>query len=85
MFNESKKHLAANNMGYLEHFIFAAGHGLNCIKSGFLLIIHALIPGILSKTGSDITNALNKHFTNNNEWLELKSKMEKFKNIYRSS
>ena len=81
MFKKSKRHLADNNMGYLEHFVFASGHGLNCIKSGFLLIIHALIPGILSETGSRITNELNKVFADQNEYLSLKTRVEAFKKI----
>lgn len=68
-------------MGYWEHFKFAAGHGFICIKAGVLLIIHALIPGILEKTGSEITNILNKVFTDQNEYLSLKTRVEAFKKI----
>jgi hypothetical protein len=81
---ESKKHLAENNMGYCKHLQFASGHGLRCIKAGLLLILHSIIPALYPRTGSKLVNVLNKSFTNHNEWLELKHKMEIFKNIYKS-
>ena len=42
------------------------------------------MPAFFANTGSDLVNKLNKVFTDQNEWLKLKSKMEKFKNIYTS-
>lgn len=81
---ESKKHLAENNMEYCEHLQFASGHGLRCIKAGLLLIIHSIIPAFFPKAGSKLVNVLNKSFTDHNEWLQLKHKMEVFKSIYSS-
>jgi len=39
---------------------------------------------LFPKTGSILVNQLNKDFTEHNEWLELKYRMEKFNNIYKS-
>lgn len=85
MFKKSIRHLEENNMGYWEHLTFAFSHGVRCIKAGFLLILHSIIPSLFPKTGSKLVNKLNKDFTEHNEWLELKLRMEKFRNVYRSS
>ena len=85
MFKKTIKHLEDNDMTYWEHFRFASSYGVNCIYYGLLLILHSLIPAYFGLAGGKLTNKLNKVFTDQNEWLELKSKMEKFKNIYRSS
>lgn len=84
---ESKEHLLENKMGYWEHLKFASGHGLFCIKAGLLLIAHSIIPACFAKTGSILANHLNKSFTDNNEYLLLKNRVEAFKKIvyhYRS-
>jgi len=81
---KSIEHLDRNNMSYLEHLIFAASHGIRCIKAGVLLILHSIIPALFPSTGSILVNQLNKDFTEHNEWLELKYKMQKFNNIYKS-
>ena len=85
MFKKIKLHLEQNDMTYWEHFRFASGYGIGCIYYGMLLILHSLIPAYFSTAGATLANELNKVFTDQNEWLKLKSKMEKFKNIYRSS
>lgn len=87
MFNKSIGHLKENNMTYGEHFKFACINGLCCIKTGLLLIIHSIIPACFSCAGPDLTNHLNKVFTDNNELLSLKTRVEAFKKIvyhYRS-
>lgn len=84
---ESKDHLQENRMGYWEHFRFASGHGWGCIKAGCLLIIHSIIPAFFPRTGSILVNELNKNFTEHNEYLLLKNRVETFKKIvyhYRS-
>lgn len=82
---KSIEHLDQNNMGYCEHLKFAFFHGIRCIKAGLLLIIHSIIPALFPRTGSLLVNKLNKDFNEHNDWLELKSKMETFKNIYKSN
>lgn len=84
LIKKSIEHLKHNNMSYLEHFKFASSYGIVCIKAGILLIIHSIIPALFTKTGSILVNKLNKHFTERNDWLKLKAKMEIFKNIYKS-
>ena len=84
---KSIEHLRHNDMGYVEHFKFASGHGVECIKAGLLLIIHSIIPAFFEKAGSNLTNKLNKVFTEQNEYLSLKNRVETFKKIvyyYRS-
>ena len=74
-------------MTYWEHFRFAAGYGVVCIYHGLLLILHSLIPAYFDRTGGKLTNKLNKVFTDQNEYLHLKSRVEAFKKIvyhYRS-
>ena len=82
---KSVKHLKENNMGYWEHLRFASSHGIRCIKAGLLLILHSIIPAFFPKAGSILVNQLNKDFTEHNDWLELKNRMEVFKNIYKSN
>ena len=87
MFKKSKIHLQDNSMTYWEHFRFASGYGLICIYYGLLLFLHALIPAYFSMTGSNLANKLNKIFTEQNEYLALKNRVEAFKKIvyyYRS-
>jgi hypothetical protein len=87
MFKKSKQHLRENDMTYWEHFRFASGYGFKCITAGCLLIVHSIIPAYFSKAGATITNLLNKVFTDQNEYLSLKTRVEAFKKIvyyYRS-
>ncbi len=60
---KSVEHLNQNKMNYWQHFIFACGHGVKCIKAGFFLIIHSIIPALFPKTGSNLVKKLNKSFT----------------------
>ena len=76
-----------NDMTYWEHFRFASSYGVNCIYYGLLLIFHSLIPAYFGLAGSKLTNKLNKVFTDQNEYLLLKTRVEAFKKIvyhYRS-
>ena len=87
MLNKSIGHLKQNRMTYWEHFKFAFVNGLVCIKAGISLIIHSIVPAFFDKAGSNLTNELNKVFTEQNEYLHLKNRVEAFKKIvyyYRS-
>ena len=68
-------------MTYWEHFRFASGYDLHCIKAGLTLILHAIIPAFFPCTGANITNKLNKHFHKHKEILHLKNRIEAFKKI----
>lgn len=62
MWKRWKEHLANNSMTYKSHFMFAASHGVRCIKAGVLLIIHALLPCYWRRTGSMLVHELSKDF-----------------------
>ena len=81
MFKNTIKHLEDNDMTYWEHFRFASGYGVTCIYNGLLLILHSIIPAYFGLTGGKLTNKLNKVFTDQNEYLALKSRVETFKKI----
>ena len=82
---KSVEHLKENNMAYIEHMKFASEHGFRCIKAGFLLIIHSIIPAWFPRTGSILVNKLNKSFTDHNDYLQLKARVEAFKKmVYKS-
>ena len=87
MFKKSKQHLRENDMTYWEHFRLDSGYGIGCIYYGMLLILHSLIPAYFSTAGATLANELNKVFTDQNEYLSLKHRVEAFKKIvyyYRS-
>jgi hypothetical protein len=58
-------HLKNNNMTYCKHFVFAVGHGLQCIKAGIYLMVHGFFPCFFQSVGSDLIHELDKSFT---EW-----------------
>jgi hypothetical protein len=63
MIKKSLEHLKQNKMTYIEHLAFAFYHGCGCIKAGFLLIIHSIIPALYPKTGSKLVTKLGRSFT----------------------
>lgn len=63
MIKQSLKHLQDNKMTYWQHFLFAFGHGISCLRAGFCLMCHAIIPAIFPTTGSSLVQDLNKSFT----------------------
>jgi hypothetical protein len=70
MIKKSLKHLKENNMSYIEHFVFAFGHGLRCIKAGTFLIIHSIIPAFFPMSGSKLVFRLSKSFTDHKNFVE---------------
>jgi len=75
--NKSLEHLKENEMGYWQHFKFAAGHGIRCIRAGVLLIIHSIIPAFFPYAGTKLINRLNKYFIDHNEWKQWIKKQKK--------
>lgn len=63
MILKSQNHLQENKMTYGQHFLFAFGHGLKCLKAGIYLLCHAFIPAIFQKAGSTLVKELDKSFT----------------------
>ena len=53
MINDSKEHLNKANESYIQHLLTALKIGITMIIGGFQAILHALIPGILTKSASD--------------------------------
>lgn len=59
----SKKHLDRNGMTYWQHFAFASGHGLRCLRAATYLIVHAAAPALFPHAGSRLVARLEKDFT----------------------
>ena len=57
------EHLNENNMTYWQHFKFAVGHGLICIRAGVYLCIHGLLPCFRRRAGTKLVQRLEKVFT----------------------
>ena len=53
MFKDSNNHLKKTNETYTKHLIAAVKIGITMITGGFQAILHALIPGIFTKSASD--------------------------------
>jgi hypothetical protein len=71
-----KKHLKENNMTYCQHWLFAVGHGLRCIRAGIYLCIHGLLPCFYRHAGSKLVHTLEKDFVDH----EREIKNEETKN-----
>ena len=63
MIRDSKEHLNDANATYIQHFKTAIKIGLTMILGGFQAVLHALIPGILTKSASDKIKKLNEFVT----------------------
>lgn len=57
------RHLKENNMGYFEHLVFAASHGITAIVLGLGLLVHAVIPPLFTLAGATLLARLRKDFT----------------------
>ena len=53
MIKDSKEHLNKANESYIQHFKAAIRIGFIMIIGGFQAILHAIIPGILTKSASE--------------------------------
>lgn len=56
------RHLRENNMGYFEHFVFAASHGVSAIVVGVGLLIHAVFPPLFPRAGRVLLARLKPDF-----------------------
>lgn len=73
LIDQCEDHLKHNNMTYVEHFRFAFFHGLVCLKAGFLLCVHSILPCFFQKAGSRLVHRLEKVF------IERESEINEFK------
>jgi hypothetical protein len=53
-------HLRETNENYFEHFTFVFGIGVWIVLAGLILIIHAIIPFILTKAASTSIKKINE-------------------------
>ena len=60
MISNSKKHLDEAGERYFEHLAFAATIGLMALAAGLACLIHALIPGLCTRTASRTIGLLNQ-------------------------
>ena len=52
MLKDSKEHLDLTNETYIQHLKFATCIGISMIYGGLQALIHAIYPGILTKSAS---------------------------------
>jgi len=64
MIKDSKDHLKHANETYFQHFIKALKIGLTMLIGGIQAILHAIIPGILTKSASDKIKKLHDYVAN---------------------
>ena len=60
MIRRSKQHLNEAGEGYFEHLAFAATIGLMAVAAGLACLIHALVPGLCTRTTSRTIGLLNE-------------------------
>ncbi len=60
MLHQSKEHLTDVNETYGQHLAFALWFGLRMIGAGCAIILHAFIPALFQKTGSEMVIRLHK-------------------------
>ncbi|WP_285018931.1 DUF6356 family protein [Novosphingobium sp. fls2-241-R2A-195] len=57
---------------YGEHWYVANRFGVLMLKAGLAAIVHGFIPGLLTRTGSDIVKKLHDEMTNRGSHDQLK-------------
>lgn len=59
---KARSHLRNNKQTYRQHFAFAAGHGLRCLRAAAYLLIHATLPMFFERAGSRLVERMEKDF-----------------------
>jgi len=67
MINKSREHLVLTNETYIQHFKFATCIGISMIYGGMLALVHAIYPGILTKSASNRIINLNSLISNRSD------------------
>ena len=62
MFMKSRTHLTEASETYVEHMRFAVGVGLMLAGAGLACIVHALFPGLCTKTASRTVDEITRLF-----------------------
>lgn len=55
------KHLDEVGETYGEHFAHAGGYGVTLLGAGLACLVHAVLPFLFERTGSDAIRALHAH------------------------
>lgn len=71
-----KEHLQENKMTYCQHWLFAVGHGLGCLRAGLYLCVHGIFPCFYRHAGSSLVHKLELDFVDHKEEVQY----EKTKN-----
>ena len=53
-----KRHLTERNLTYKDHAVHATRMGLEMIRGGTALLLHALVPALFPHTGTDTIREL---------------------------
>ena len=62
LYRKAVEHLRENKMTYREHFRFAGGHGLRCLKAAGYLVVHAIAPCWFRRAGSQLVERMERDF-----------------------
>lgn len=63
LIERARGHLRRNRQTYVQHLLFAGGHGVRCLRAGWYLLIHAIAPCFFERAGSTLVRAMEKDFT----------------------
>ena len=72
MIRQSKQHLDEAGEGYFEHLTFAATIGLMALAAGLACLIHAMIPGLCTRTASRTIGLLNQLIADRHRVAEIR-------------
>ena len=64
MFNDSRKHLDDTGESYIQHLIFALNISIKLLIASVQCFLHALVPGIFKKSGSNAIRTLYNKINN---------------------
>lgn len=62
LYQKALEHLRENRMTYRQHFHFAGGHGLRCLKAAGYLLVHAVAPCFFGRAGSQLVERMERDF-----------------------
>ena len=72
MIHRSKQHLREAGEGYLAHLAFAATIGLMALAAGLACLIHAIVPGLCTRTASRTIGLLNELLADRRKVAEIR-------------
>ena len=72
MIRRSKQHLVEAGETYFEHLSFAATVGLMALAGGLACLIHAIVPGLCTRTASRTIGLLNELLADRRRVAEIR-------------